>query len=92
MDAGRIIESGTPDELIARGARKPACGASRPAPTKEATEEPATHHRPPQWTAWRTITAFGIVSLAGDMVDEGMRSVSGPLLAGRGSPPSWSDW
>lgn len=39
----------------------------------------------PQWTAWRTITAFGIVSLAGDMVYEGMRSVSGPLLAGLGA-------
>lgn len=28
---------------------------------------------------------FGIVSLAGDMVYEGMRSVSGPLLAGLGA-------
>ena len=39
----------------------------------------------PRWTAWRTITAFGVVSLAGDMVYEGMRSVSGPLLAGLGA-------
>lgn len=39
----------------------------------------------PTWTAWRTITAFGLVSLAGDMVYEGMRSVSGPLLAGLGA-------
>jgi len=38
-----------------------------------------------QWTAWRTITAFGVVSLAADMVYEGMRSVSGPLLAGLGA-------
>jgi len=45
--------------------------------------QPATTR--PQWTAWRTITAFGVVSLAGDMVYEGMRSVSGPLLAGLGA-------
>lgn len=39
----------------------------------------------PTWTAWRTITAFGLVSMAGDMVYEGMRSVSGPLLVGLGA-------
>jgi hypothetical protein len=39
----------------------------------------------PTWTPWRTITAFGFVSLAGDIVYEGMRSVSGPLLAGLGA-------
>lgn len=39
----------------------------------------------PAWSAWRTITAFGVVSLAGDMVYEGMRSVSGPLLASLGA-------
>lgn len=53
-----------------------------------------THHngamtetaRPaPAWTPWRTIAAFGFVSLAGDLVYEGMRSVSGPLLAGLGA-------
>jgi len=40
---------------------------------------------PPALTAWRTILAFGLVSLAGDMVYEGMRSVSGPLLASLGA-------
>jgi MFS family permease len=40
---------------------------------------------PPALTAWRTILAFGVVSLAGDMVYEGMRSVSGPLLASLGA-------
>lgn len=40
---------------------------------------------PVSWTAWRTILAFGAVSLAGDMVYEGLRSVSGPLLAGLGA-------
>lgn len=32
------------------------------------------------WTPWRTVAAFGFVSLAADMVYEGMRSVSGPFL------------
>jgi MFS family permease len=40
---------------------------------------------PPSLTAWRTILAFGAVSLAGDMVYEGMRSISGPLLASLGA-------
>lgn len=40
---------------------------------------------PPALTAWRTILAFGVVSLSGDMVYEGMRSVSGPLLASLGA-------
>lgn len=48
-----------------------------PAPTSGAAR--------PAWTPWRTITAFGLVSLAGDMVYEGMRSVSGPLLVGLGA-------
>jgi MFS family permease len=39
----------------------------------------------PALTAWRTILAFGVVSLAGDMVYEGMRSISGPLLASLGA-------
>lgn len=33
------------------------------------------------WTAWRVVLGFGIVSLAGDMVYEGARSMYGPLLA-----------
>ncbi len=40
---------------------------------------------PPALTAWRTILAFGVVSLAGDMGYEGMRSVSGPILASLGA-------
>ncbi|MCG2621470.1 MFS transporter [Arthrobacter sp. I2-34] len=34
---------------------------------------------------WRAITAFGLVSLAADMVYEGARSVAGPLLASLGA-------
>jgi len=37
------------------------------------------------WSAWRTIAAFGFVSLAADMVYEGMRSISGPYLAELGA-------
>jgi MFS family permease len=37
------------------------------------------------WTPWRTVVAFGVVSLAGDMVYEGMRSVAGPFLASLGA-------
>jgi len=30
------------------------------------------------WTPWRAVYAFGLVSMFGDMVYEGMRSMSGP--------------
>ena len=39
----------------------------------------------PVWTPWRTVVAFGVVSLAGDMVYEGMRSVAGPFLGSLGA-------
>ncbi|WP_110205516.1 MFS transporter [Nocardioides daejeonensis] len=37
------------------------------------------------WTPWRTIFAFGLVSLTADMVYEGMRSVAGPFLGSLGA-------
>ncbi|WP_346387778.1 MFS transporter [Nocardioides sp.] len=37
------------------------------------------------WTPWRTVVAFGIVSLAADMVYEGMRSAAGPFLGSLGA-------
>jgi len=44
------------------------------------------HGRAPAvWTPWRTIVGFGVVSLAGDMVYEGMRSVAGPFLGSLGA-------
>ena len=49
------------------------------------TTERTLHHAQPSWTPWRTIVAFGMVSLAGDMVYEGMRSVAGPFLASLGA-------
>lgn len=39
----------------------------------------------PVWSPWRTILTFGYVSLAADMVYEGMRSASGPLLLSLGA-------
>lgn len=39
----------------------------------------------PRWTPWRTVVAFGFVSLAADMVYEGARSMYGPLLAALGA-------
>lgn len=42
----------------------------------------ATHR---VWSPWRTVTLFGLVSLAGDMVYEGMRSVAGPFLGELGA-------
>lgn len=37
------------------------------------------------WTPWRAVFAFGLVSLAADMVYEGMRAVSGPFLGSLGA-------
>lgn len=49
---------------------------------------PTAHERreaPAAWTPWRTVAAFGFVSLAADMVYEGMRSVAGPFLGSLGA-------
>ena len=37
------------------------------------------------WSPWRAVVGFGIVSLCADMVYEGARAVSGPLLASLGA-------
>lgn len=37
------------------------------------------------WSPWRAVLTFGYVSLAADMVYEGMRSASGPLLLSLGA-------
>ena len=39
----------------------------------------------PRWSPWRAVIGFGLVSLAADMVYEGARSITGPLLAGLGA-------
>lgn len=41
--------------------------------------------RPVAWSAWRTVVGFGLVSLAADLVYEGARSVTGPLLSSLGA-------
>jgi hypothetical protein len=45
---------------------------------------PPTHLRP-AWSPWRAVFAFGLVSLAADMVYEGMRAVAGPFLGSLGA-------
>ena len=37
------------------------------------------------WSPWRAVVGFGVVSLSADMVYEGARAVSGPLLASLGA-------
>lgn len=46
-----------------------------------------TRHRGPQkqWSPWRAVFAFGLVSLAADMVYEGMRAMAGPFLGTLGA-------
>jgi MFS family permease len=39
----------------------------------------------PRWSAWRVVIGFGVVSLAVDLVADGARSMSGPLLASLGA-------
>ncbi|SCL27109.1 Major Facilitator Superfamily protein [Micromonospora pallida] len=47
---------------------------------------PGLSARPaPAWSAWRAVVGFGMVSLAADMVYEGARSVTGPLLGALGA-------
>lgn len=40
---------------------------------------------PSAWSPWRAVVAFGLVSLAADMVYEGMRAVAGPFLGSLGA-------
>lgn len=47
------------------------------------TDVPAQGRAP--WSPWRTVFAFGLVSLAADMVYEGMRAVAGPFLGTLGA-------
>ncbi|HWJ67363.1 MAG TPA: MFS transporter [Nocardioides sp.] len=44
-----------------------------------------TDRRSLPWTPWRTVVAFGLVSLTADMVYEGMRSIAGPFLGALGA-------
>lgn len=53
----------------------------RPSETTPAIEDATAS----SWSPWRTVVAFGLVSLAADMVYEGMRAVAGPLLGSLGA-------
>ncbi len=46
---------------------------------------PVTERDAGAWTPWRAVLAFGLVSLAADMVYEGMRAVAGPFLGSLGA-------
>ena len=51
------------------------------ASSTRATKQPARA----QWSPWRAVVAFGLVSLSADMVYEGMRAVAGPFLGSLGA-------
>jgi MFS family permease len=62
----------------------------RPAPGRrlvvsDAVATPRTPGSVGPWSPWRAVVGFGVVSLAADMVYEGARSVTGPLLASLGA-------
>lgn len=56
--------------------------ADRDVPMETARGNPrATTARTPRISAWRFVAGFGVVSLLADVVYEGARSVTGPILA-----------
>ena len=63
--------------------RKPATG--RPVASGDVASPITSGTAGPSWSPWRTVVGFGVVSLAADMVYEGARSVTGPLLASLGA-------
>ncbi len=63
--------------------KKPATG--RPVASGEVVSASASRTAGWSWSPWRTVVGFGVVSLAADMVYEGARSVTGPLLASLGA-------
>jgi Major Facilitator Superfamily len=63
--------------------RRPATG--RQAPSTDVVSANPVGTVGFSWSPWRTVVGFGVVSLAADMVYEGARSVTGPLLASLGA-------
>jgi MFS family permease len=63
--------------------KKPTTG--RPVASGGAVSSSASSAAGWSWSPWRTVVGFGVVSLAADMVYEGARSVTGPLLASLGA-------
>src|SRR5690242_5201107 len=73
---------------VLSGPGGPATAPPTPAPRTRAPDAP-TPDAPAagtgRWSPWRAVVGFGVVSLAADMVYEGARSVTGPLLASLGA-------
>ena len=63
--------------------RKPSTG--RPAASTDLNSPNVLGAVRRSWSPWRAVVGFGVVSLAADMVYEGARSVTGPLLASLGA-------
>jgi MFS family permease len=63
--------------------RKPSIG--RPAASTDLNSPNVLGGVGRSWSSWRAVVGFGVVSLAADMVYEGARSVTGPLLASLGA-------
>jgi hypothetical protein len=63
--------------------RRPATG--RPAASTDVASASPVGTVRLSWSPWRAVVGFGVVSLAADMVYEGARSVTGPLLASLGA-------
>src|SRR6476469_1495719 len=61
----------------------PGPGGPATAPQDTAPQTPVAMAA--RWSPWRAVVGFGVVSLAADMVYEGARSVTGPLLASLGA-------
>lgn len=57
----------------------------RHAPTEPAGPAVSPRRPGPAWSPWRVVVGFGTVSLAADMVYEGARSITGPLLGALGA-------
>ena len=53
--------------------------------TQTSASQPEASTPTTTWSPWRTVFAFGLVSLAADMVYEGMRAMAGPFLGTLGA-------
>jgi MFS family permease len=60
-------------------------GGTLPTPAEPPLRTDGLRVPVPNWSPWRAVVGFGVVSLAADMVYEGARSVTGPLLASLGA-------
>jgi MFS family permease len=58
---------------------------SRPADQRTDQEATTAARAAVSWSPWRAVIGFGVVSLSADMVYEGARSITGPLLASLGA-------